>query len=90
MRKDEFAEKVAKKVDETPKHVGNIIDIEWETIAEVLKKGDEVVFPFGKFVLHKRPARTGRNPLTGETIKIAARVVPQFKPGKKFKDYFAK
>jgi len=90
MRKDEFAEKVAKRVDETPKHIGVIIETEWEIIAEVLKKGDEVVFPFGKFVLHKRPAREGRNPLTGETIKIAAKVVPQFKPAKKFKDYFKK
>jgi DNA-binding protein HU-beta len=90
MRKDEFAEKLGKRVDETPKHVANVVDAAWEVIAETLKKGDEVVFPFGKFVVNKRPAREGRNPFTGETIKIPAKIVPQFKPAKKFKDHFKK
>lgn len=54
-----------------------------ESVEEVLVKGDEISFlGFGKFEVTKRAARTGKNPKTGEEIKIAAKKVAKFKPGK--------
>jgi DNA-binding protein HU-beta len=90
MKTSEFIEVLAKKADLTLKDSGVVVETFWDLIGATLKKGDEVVFPFGKFVLAKKPAREGRNPFTGETIKIAAKAVPQFKPGKKFKDIYKK
>jgi len=56
-------------------------------IAKTLKKGDTVsLIGFGTFSVKKRAARTGRNPATGETIKIKASKTPSFKAGKGFKD----
>ena len=58
-----------------------------EGITEGLKKEGKVTFVgFGTFTAKKRDAREGRNPQTGETVKIAARVVPGFKAGSKLKD----
>jgi nucleoid DNA-binding protein len=52
-----------------------------------LKKGNKVALVgFGSFSVGKRKARTGRNPQTGATIKIAARKVPKFSAGKTLKD----
>ena len=52
-----------------------------------LKAGDKVqLVGFGTFETSKRAAREGRNPQTGETMKIAASVAPKFKPGKALKD----
>jgi DNA-binding protein HU-beta len=60
------------------------------TISGALKKGDKVTLPgFGTFKISKRKARTGRNPRTGEAIKIKAHKVPQFAAGKKLKDAVA-
>jgi DNA-binding protein HU-beta len=47
---------------------------------------DVVIVGFGSFVSRKRPARTGRNPRTGDPIKIAASRVPSFRAGKALKD----
>ncbi|MFC1811434.1 HU family DNA-binding protein [Thermodesulfobacteriota bacterium] len=56
-------------------------------ITQALKKGDSITLTgFGTFKVSKRKARTGRNPSTGEKIKIKAKNVPQFVPGKKLKD----
>ena len=58
-----------------------------DNIGKALKKGDKVTLVgFGNFSVSKRKARTGRNPQTGATIKIAARKVPKFSAGKAFKD----
>jgi DNA-binding protein HU-beta len=63
------------------------IDAFTTTIAKALKKGDTVsLIGFGTFSVKKRAARTGRNPATGETIKIKASKTPSFKAGKGFKD----
>ncbi|MFH1453850.1 MAG: HU family DNA-binding protein [Armatimonadota bacterium] len=54
-----------------------------EGVRTNLKKGTPVrLIPFGSFEVRKRSSRTGRNPRTGEPIKIKARNVPYFKPGK--------
>jgi nucleoid DNA-binding protein len=59
-------------------------------ISLALTKGDKVTLPgFGTFKTSKRKARTGRNPRTGEAVKIKAHNVPQFAPGKKLKDAIA-
>lgn len=86
MKRAEFTEQLATKSSLTKKAAEEIIDNFWEIVLGAVKKGDEVVFTYGKFLLKKKPAREGRNPLTGESVKIAAKVVPQFKPNKKFKD----
>lgn len=58
-----------------------------ESIGDALKSGDSVsLVGFGTFSANERPARDGRNPRTGETIKIAAKTVAKFKPGKKLSD----
>ncbi len=58
-----------------------------ESITKALKSGDEVsIAGLGIFSAKARPARTGRNPRTGETIKIAATRTPKFRPAKALKD----
>lgn len=67
--------------------VDQVLDSAFETIQEWVAGGDEVAFiGFGTFTSSKRAARTGRNPQTGETIKIKASKTPKFKAGKAFKD----
>jgi nucleoid DNA-binding protein len=61
-----------------------------DTISAALKKGDKVTLPgLGTFKVSKRKARTGRNPRTGEAVKIKAHNIAQFAPGKKLKDAIA-
>jgi DNA-binding protein HU-beta len=58
-----------------------------EGIKKTLKKKDKVTLVgFGTFSVSKRKARTGRNPRTGEALKIAARNIPKFTPGRELKD----
>ena len=90
MKQSEFVEAFATKHGLTQKLAGELVESFWDMVSEHIKKGDEVDFSHGKFVLVKKAAHEGRNPLTGEHIKIAAKVVPQFKAGKRFKDAVAK
>jgi len=63
------------------------VDCVLESIVRTLKNGDVVTLVgFGTFKVVKRKARTGRNPQTGEEIKISASNAPKFVPGKAFKD----
>jgi DNA-binding protein HU-beta len=63
------------------------VDAVFEAISKALAMGDEVqVSGFGKFDVRKRPARTGRNPRTGESLQIAASKAPGFKAAKNLKD----
>jgi nucleoid DNA-binding protein len=56
-------------------------------ISEGLRAGEEIQLPgFGKFYVREQKAREGRNPQSGEKMKIAARKVPAFKAGKSLKD----
>ena len=58
-----------------------------DIVAEELKKGEKIqLVGFGTFEVAERPAREGRNPRTGETMKIAASKAPKFKAGKALKD----
>jgi len=86
MKKDEFVVCVAEKLEKHKKEIGEVLDCICEMLVDVLKKGDEVVLPIGKFVVKTRAAREGVNPATGAKVKIPAKVVPAFKPNKKMKD----
>ncbi len=73
MTKQELAQQVAANADISQAQAKDIIDATFDAITAELKNGGEVaVSGFGKFSVSKRAARDGRNPATGETIKIAA------------------
>lgn len=87
MNKGELVEKVAEATGLTKKDGEAAINAFIETIQKALKSGDKVAIAgFGTFDVSKRKAREGRNPQTGETIKIAASMSPKFKAGKSFKE----
>ncbi len=87
MNKSELIEAVARAADLSKAEAGRAVDATFDAIARSLKKGDKVsLVGFGTFEVRKRAARTGRNPKTGETIKIKASKVPAFKAGKGLKD----
>ena len=87
MNKTELVDAIAKETGLTKKDAGNALDAITETVSKALKKKDKVqLVGFGSFETSKRAARTGKNPQTGEAIKIPAAVVPKFKPGKALKD----
>jgi nucleoid DNA-binding protein len=86
MNKAQLIGEVA-KVTCTKKEAEVAIDATFAAIQKALKKGAAVTLVgFGTFRVSKRKARTGRNPQTGATIKIAAKKVPVFKAGKGLKD----
>lgn len=75
----------------TKKDAGIAVDAVFNAIGDALAKGDAVqLIGFGTFSVKERAAREGRNPRTGETVKIAAAKVPTFKAGKGLKDKVAK
>jgi DNA-binding protein HU-beta len=85
MNKAELIDKMAKDADITKAQANEALDSLTESIVATLKKGDRVTLVgFGTFSVSERAARNGRNPQTGETIKIKARKVPKFKAGKEF------
>lgn len=87
MTKAELVNYVAEKADLTKADAGRALEAMMEGVTKGLKKSGKVTLVgFGTFAAKKRPARTGRNPQTGATVKIAARVVPTFKAGSKLKD----
>ena len=87
MKKVELVEAVATKVGLTKADANRAIDATFEAITKALKKGDKItLIGFGTFGVSRREARTGRNPQTGASIKIAAKTVPAFSAGKRFKD----
>lgn len=85
VKKDLVAE-VAKVVS-SKKEAGAAVNAVIDSIKKTLKKGGTVsIAGFGTFSVAKRAARKGRNPRTGEALKVKAKKVPKFKPGKDFKD----
>ena len=86
MTKAELINEMA-KVLESPKEAQAAMESLLSTITTALKKGDSVTLTgFGTFKVSKRKAREGRNPRTGEKIKIKAKKVAQFVPGKALKE----
>ncbi len=87
MNKTELIEAIAKKAKLTKADSTRALDAVIESITKTLKKGGDVsLVGFGTFTVRKRAARTGRNPQTGETIKIKASKNVAFKAGKGLKD----
>jgi DNA-binding protein HU-beta len=87
MNKAEFVEAVADTAELSKADAGRAVDAMIAAITRTLKKGDSVTLVgFGTFDVRKRGARTGRNPRTGEEIKIKASLNPAFKAGKALKD----
>lgn len=87
MSKQELVEMIAEKAGLTKADAARALDATMASITEALKKGDKVsLVGFGTFATSKREAREGRNPRTGETVKIAARTAVTFKAGSKLKD----
>jgi len=85
--KAELIDSVAGKTGLTKKDATSAVDAVFETIQENLSEGNKVqLIGFGNFEVRQRAARKGRNPQTGEEIKIPASKVPAFKPGKALKD----
>jgi DNA-binding protein HU-beta len=87
MNKSEFIEAVAEAADLPKATTAKALDAMIDVITASLKKGDQVTLVgFGTFLVRRREARQGRNPRTGEEIKISASNVPGFKAGKALKD----
>ena len=86
MNKAELVAAIAAKTELSKKDSEKALKAFIDVVSEELKKGEKVqLVGFGTFEVAKRAARTGRNPQTGAEIKIAAKTVPVFSAGKKFK-----
>lgn len=87
MNKTELVAAIAEKAELSKKDAEKALKAFTETVAEQLKNGDKIqLVGFGTFEVSERAAREGRNPQTGETMKIAASKAPKFKAGKALKD----
>ena len=87
MNKTELIAAVAEKAEISKKDAEKAVKAFTDAVAEELAKGGKVqLVGFGNFEVSERPAREGRNPLTGEKITIAASKNPKFKAGKALKD----
>jgi len=86
MNKTDLVNEVAGVVN-TKKEAQAAVDCVFASITKALKKQDTVtLIGFGTFKVQKRKSRMGRNPRTGEEIKIKAKKIPKFVPGKALKD----
>lgn len=87
MNKSELIERMASDADISKAAAERALESFTTSVQSTLKKGGTVTLVgFGSWSVIKRAARTGRNPKTGEAIKIKARKAPKFTPGKGFKD----
>ena len=87
MNKTELIEVVSSKSEITKAEAINVVNATLDAITEgLVADGKVVLVGFGTFEVRTRTARAGRNPRTGEQIKISASRVPAFKPGKDMKD----
>jgi len=85
--KADIVDTLANEHELSKRQAGEILELILSEITGALKNGEKVqLIPFGSFTVRERRARTGRNPQTGELIKIAARRVPAFTAGKGLKD----
>lgn len=87
MNKNDLIAYVAANAEVTKADAAKAVDAVFEGIQESLKAGNDVrLVGFGTFTVQKRAASEGRNPRTGDKIKIPASNQPKFKPGKGLKD----
>ena len=87
MNKAELVDKVIEATDLNKASASRAVDAVFDSISSALKGGDQVtIVGFGTFSVSSRAERTGRNPQTGESIRIPASKNPKFKAGKGLKD----
>ena len=87
MNKTELIDAIAEEAGLSKADAKKALEAFLASIEKTLKKGDKIsLVGFGSWSVSEKPAREGRNPRTGETMKIAESVVPKFKPGKALKD----
>lgn len=86
MTKADIVEKVYQKIGFTKKEAARLVELVFDSIKDTLERGEKVkVSGFGNFVVRKKKERIGRNPQTGEQIKISARHVMTFRPSQVLK-----
>ena len=87
MKKQELVAAIAQEAEISKKDADKALAAAINAISKALADGDKIqLVGFGIFEVRERAARTGKNPRTGEMIKIAASKVPAFKAGKALKD----
>jgi DNA-binding protein HU-beta len=87
MNKGELVAKISEDLDMTQKQVDEVVSALLEEVKAQVARGEKITLTgFGTFQKRDRKGRTGRNPRTGEEIKIPASSVPAFSAGKQFKD----
>lgn len=87
MNKAELVDHLASETGISKADTERILNAAIDTIKKAVRKSEDVTLVgFGTFTRTKRRARKGRNPQTGEPIKIGASVVPKFRAGKPFRD----
>ncbi|MGA1825805.1 MAG: HU family DNA-binding protein [bacterium] len=87
MNKSELVANIAADTKLSKKAAEDTVNAVISNVKKALKKGDDVTLVgFGTWTVTKRKARQGRNPQTGATIKIPAKKVPKFRPGKGLRD----
>ena len=87
MNKSELIEVIAKEASMSKKDAEAAVNAYNKAVTDALKKGDKVTLVgFGTYEVRERAAHEGKNPRTGETLRIPAAKVPAFKPGKTLKD----
>lgn len=86
--KSELIESIATRQEQlSAKDVELAIKTMIDSMAQVLSAGGRIeIRGFGSFSLHYRAPRIGRNPKTGDTVKLTGKYVPHFKPGKELRD----
>lgn len=86
MTKADIVEKVYQKIGFSKKEASELVEMVFTSLKDVLVKGDKVkISGFGNFVVREKNERVGRNPQTGEQIKISARRVLTFRPSQVLK-----
>ena len=87
MNKKQFVERMVERTDSPKGEAEKHLEAFTTTVSEALKEGEEIQLPgFGKFYVREQKAREGRNPQSGEKMRIEARKVPAFKAGKALKE----
>lgn len=87
MNKSELIDTITNRIGVEKKTVAGAVDALLDAVTRSVAKGERVVLTgFGSFEKRDRPARTGRNPATGATVKLKKTSVPRFKAGAAFKD----
>ena len=88
MNKSDVIDRVAGTAGVARQQAESVLDAFFDTVRSATKGGDRVAWPgFGSFTTTQRKARTGRNPRTGESVKIPATKAVKFSPSSALKDY---